>query len=152
MDCKPAAGGSVDTVKRFTEALKWSDPWFRRLSAPAKLLWFYAVDHCDNIGLVEIDVNFVSADCGIKVSDKHIAELGERLQIIDGRKFFLPKFIAFQYGKLSVSCPAHKKVIESVAKHQLIEDSLGYHYPSARVTITLQDKDKDKDKDKKKKK
>lgn len=127
-------------MKRFSESLKWQDPWFRRLSAPAKLLWFYALDHCDNVGIVELDLEFVSRDCGLKVTDTHIAELGNRLEGIGELKYFIPKFIGFQYGKLSAACPAHKKVIQAIENHCITQDSLGYHYPNARVTVTLQDK------------
>lgn len=139
-------------MKRFTETLKWQDPWFRRLSANAKMLWLYIIDHADNIGLVEIDEEFVSQDCGLKIADKHITELGDRIELVSSRKYYIPKFIQFQYGTLSESCPAHKKVIQSVKNNSLFCDSLGYHYPSTRVvdrvTDTLQDINKDKDKDK----
>jgi hypothetical protein len=139
-------------MKRFTETLKWQDPWFRRLSANAKMLWLYIIDHADHIGLVEIDEEFVSQDCGLKIADKHITELGDRIELVSGRKYYIPKFIQFQYGTLSESCPAHKKVIQSVKNNSLFCDSLGYHYPSTRVvdrvTDTLQNIDKDKDKDK----
>lgn len=139
-------------MKRFTETLKWQDPWFRRLSANAKMLWLYIIDHADHIGLVELDDEFVSQDCGLKITDKHIIELGDRIELVSGRKYYIPKFIHFQYGTLSESCPAHKKVIQSVKNNSLFCDSLGYHYPSTRVvdrvTDTLQDINKDKDKDK----
>jgi hypothetical protein len=134
-------------MKRFTETLKWADPWFRRLSAPAKMLWFYAVDHCDNIGIVELDLDFVSKDCGLKINATHLSELGNRVESIGEDKYFLPKFIQFQYGQLSSSCPAHKKVLQALEMHCIVQDALGYHYPNARVTgrviVTLQDKDKD---------
>lgn len=138
-------------MKRFTETLKWQDPWFRRLSANAKMLWLYIIDHADHIGLVELDDEFVSQDCGLKITDKHIIELGDRIELVSGRKYYIPKFIHFQYGTLSESCPAHKKVIQSVKNNSLFCDSLGYHYPSTRVvdrvTDTLQDINKDKDKE-----
>jgi hypothetical protein len=121
-------------VKRFTETLKWSDPWFRRLSAPAKLLWFYAIDHCDNIGIVELDFGFVSNDCCFKVTEAHATELGERLQAIGQGRYFIPKFIQFQYGKLSPSCRPHEKVIEAVNYHSLILTPQGYRYPLDRVS------------------
>ena len=116
------------------------------------MLWLYIIDHADHIGLVEIDEEFVSQDCGLKIADKHITELGDRIELVSGRKYYIPKFIHFQYGTLSESCPAHKKVIQSVKNNSLFCDSLGYHYPSTRVvdrvTDTLQDINKDKDKDK----
>lgn len=143
-------------MKRFTETLKWQDPWFRRLSAPAKLLWFYALDHCDNIGLIELDFEFISSDCRIKVTADHAKELGERLQKVDDGKYFIPRFIPFQYGKLSESCRPHEKVIEAVRSHSLISTPRGFLYPLDRVSHTLsgtlpdnaKDKKEEEDKDK----
>lgn len=130
-------------MKRFTETLKWADPWFRRLSGEAKMLWFYLIDHCDNIGLVELDLELASADCGLKLELKHLFELGERVQEIDGGKVFLPKFIPFQYGKLSPSCPAHKRVLEAVEVHGLEKKGAVFYYPKLRVMVpkkTVQDR------------
>lgn len=144
-------------MKRFTDTLKWSDPWFRRLSHQAKLLWFYLVDHCDNIGLVEIDLQLMSSDCGTKITDEHISELKDRVQLLDDGKIFLPKFIPFQYGTLSENCVPHKKVIEAAKFHSLTQTFKGYAYPSHRVGATLpsrvvgsaKDKEEEKDKDRK---
>lgn len=124
-------------MKRFTETNKWIDPWFRRLSHQSKLLWFYLVDHCDNIGLVEIDYALVSADCGTKITQEHLVELKDRIQCLDDGKVFLPKFIPFQYGTLSENCVPHRKVIEAIRFHSLTQTFKGYAYPSARVGATL---------------
>lgn len=132
-------------MKRFTETNKWADPWFRRLSYQAKLLWFYLVDHCDHIGLVEIDYQLISSDCGTKITAEHLAELKDRVQLLDDGKIFLPKFITFQYGTLSENCAPHKKVIESVRFHSLTQTFKGYAYPSSRVTDTLSDRANNKE-------
>ena len=148
-------------MKRFTETNKWADPWFRKLSNQAKLLWFYLVDHCDNIGLVEIDYPLASSDCGTKITAEHLAELKDRVQLLDDGKIFLPKFIPFQYGTLSENCVPHKKLIEAIRFHSLTQTFKGYSYPSARVGSTLlcrvkdkeeeEDKEEDKEEDRKKK-
>lgn len=112
------------------------------------MLWIYLLDHCDNVGLVEIDLDLVSQDCGITISQEHLLGLGDRLQQVDERKWFMPKFIRFQYGSLSAQCPAHKRVLESMARHGIVEDGESYYYPIHRVLIpkkTGQDK-KGKDK------
>lgn len=127
---KPNYNSEDTIIKRFTQTTKWIDPWFRRLSAPAKLIWFYALDHCDLIGIVELDLEFLTADCGVKCTDKNIAELGDRVQRIGENRFFIPKFIGFQYGRLSESCRPHEKVIEAVRSHSLVMTPSGYRYPT----------------------
>mgnify|MGYP000435038308 CR=1 FL=1 len=128
-------------MKRFTESQKWTDPWFRRLSAQAKLIWLYAVDHCDNIGIVELDLEFISSDCRIKCNAEHVAEIGDRFQQIGAGKYFIPKFIGFQYGRLSESCRPHDKVIEAIRSHGLVMTPFGYRYPSVSLNIGYPEKD-----------
>lgn len=137
-------------MKRFTETMKWTDPWFRRLSGEAKMLWLYCLDHCDLIGIVELDLELVASDCRLKVTVKNIAELGGRIQAIGGSKFFIPKFIGFQYGRLSEACRPHEKVIEAIRSHRLESTPVGYLYPTDRVSsgvsVTPMDKEEDKNK------
>jgi hypothetical protein len=143
-------------MKRFTETSKWQDPWFRRLSATAKLLSLYIVDTCNSIGLIDLDVESAAFHIGAKVDEKHLLELGERVQRIEGGKLFVPKFISFQYSELSETCPAHKPIIKLVKQHQLTATTNGYQYPNARVLVGIQiptgkgmDKDKEEEKEKK---
>ena len=135
-------------MKRFTDTNKWLDPWFRKLSHQAKMAWFYIVDHCDAIGLAEIDLKLMSSDCGTTISPDHLRELGERIQILDGGKIFIQKFIPFQYGKLSEACIPHRKVIEAIKFHSLTQTFSGFLYPSAYPTGRVSDRAKDKEEDK----
>lgn len=139
-------------MKRFTETTKWRDPWFRRLSPPAKLLWQYLTDNCSNIGLVELDLDAAKFDIGIAINEKHLTELSDRVQALGNGKYFIPKFIPFQYGVITSNCPAHKPIIKAIDQHQLIHTEIGYQYPSDRVSNTLQDKKgKEKETDKERK-
>lgn len=135
-------------MKRFTETVKWRDPWFRRLSPTAKLLWLYATDNCSNIGVIEIDWDALKFDFGCAVTEKHLDELGDRIQVVGGGKYFIPKFIRFQYGELSDACPAHRPIFKAISQHQLDRVALDYRYPSDRVAIPYRngmEKDKDKE-------
>lgn len=122
-------------MKRFTDTEKWSDPWFRKLSSAAKQLWGYMTDRCDKIGLIEIDLELVTLDVGQRVGSDNLKELESRLESCGNGKFFIPKFINFQYGVLTESCPPHRPIIELVKKHGLIKDGLIYHYPNATLTL-----------------
>jgi hypothetical protein len=137
-------------MKRFTETTKWRDPWFRRLSPIAKLLWLYLTDNCDCAGLIDLDVEAAAFDIGAKIEEKHLTELASRTQrTIDG-KIFIPRFIPFQYGELSVNCPAHKPVIKLVSERTLSMNGKGYQYPNENLAVGLpKPTGKEKDKDRK---
>jgi hypothetical protein len=127
-------------MKRFTETQKWSDPWFRRLSPNAKLLWQWLLDSCDHAGVISLDLELASFQIGHPMGMDTLSELGERVIKLSDEKVFIPKFIDFQYATLSSDCKAHRPVFASLEKHGL------KGYPKGMNT--LQDKDKDKDKDK----
>lgn len=141
LECKKevATVEGFSIVKRFTETTKWRDPWYRRLSPIAKLFWSYLTDNCNSIGLIEPDYEAAAFDIGSKIEDGHIKELESRIKVLSGGKIFIPKFIKFQYGELSESCPAHRPIISLVREHGLIRTDLGYEYPSDRVVSRVYD-------------
>ena len=122
-------------MKRFTETGKWTDPWYRRLSSPAKQLWEYLRDQCNSVGIVEIDLELISADCGQKITQSNLSELGDRIQVVSEKKVFLPKFINFQYGELSPDCPPHRSILKLVELHNLVRVGLHYRYPNATLSL-----------------
>jgi hypothetical protein len=130
-------------MKRFTETQKWEDPWFRRLSPELKLLWCWMLDKCDNAGVIEPDIELASFQIGYQYPMDTLSSLGSRLTDLGGGKYFIPKFINFQYGSLSRECKAHNPVFVSLEKHGL----KGYGYPMDRVQEKEKEKDKEKDKD-----
>lgn len=120
-------------MKRFTETNKWRDPWFRNLSSPAKMLWWYVCENCDAVGLIDLDVRLASTDCGLKITPSAVVEIASRLEHVGGSKFFIPQFIPFQYGSVSVSCPAHKSIIRLIEIHALENKGIAYHYPNSTL-------------------
>jgi hypothetical protein len=117
-------------VKRFSETLIWQEPWFRRMSAPAKLLWHYLVAHCDLVGLVDVDFELVSQDCRITVTDANMSEIGDRVQVLGSGRYFIRKFIPFQYGALTRTCPPHRRILDRIEALGLIKTETGYRFPT----------------------
>jgi hypothetical protein len=107
--------------KRFTDTEKWRDPWFRKLSAEAKLAWQWLLDNCDAAGVIDPDWELAAFQIGKSVSEEAIAELNSKVQTLPDGKLFITKFISFQYKSLSRSCKAHNPVFESVEKNNLID-------------------------------
>ncbi len=124
-------------MKRFTDTDKWRDPWFRNLSGYAKLLWSYLTENCDAIGLVSVDFRLVSQDCRLAIKEQHLTELGDRVETLGSGRYFLPKFIQFQYGELSADCPPHKTILRLIDTHKLTRSGLLYHYPNASLVATV---------------
>ena len=105
--------------KRFTDCDKWRDPWFRRLSARAKLAWQWLLDNCDAAGVIDADWELASFQIGEEVSESILSELGDRIAVLPSGKLFIEKFVLFQCGALSRSCKAHKPIFESLEKNGL---------------------------------
>jgi len=127
-------------MKRFTETNKWSDPWFRKLKPEEKLIWIWILDNCDHAGVIDFDNELASFHIGYAYPIDTLSKFGERVVKLDCGKFFIVKFVEFQYGQLSESCKGHNPVFASIKKHFPKGYPKGMHTP--------QDKDKDKDKDK----
>ena len=88
--------------KRFTEIMKWNDPWFRRLSIEAKLFWIYLCDNCDNAGVWKIDYELASFQIGGKITNDLLKEINlgkERVKESNDLMLVLD-FINFQIGNI----------------------------------------------------
>lgn len=153
--------------KRFTDTLKWSDPWFRELPQEYQRLWLFILDACDNAGIWKVDMKLASFmlnaqltqfDAEIYMEDR-VIPFGKQ-QEFNGQmmreKWFIPKFVTFQYGKLNPACKPHKYVLDI-----LMENGLGCYAHANSIALaddsiegypkgihTLKEKDKDKEKEK----
>jgi len=112
--------------KRFTESNKWQDPWFRKLSPTAKLLWLYLCDQCDVAGFWEIDWERAAFETGCEAKSLKTAmeELGNRYESL-GRFIWLPKFVRFQRNfPLNPNVPAHKGIIKILEERQNLSENV----------------------------
>lgn len=131
-------------MKRFAETSKWDDGWYRRLSPLAKCLWQFLCDKCDSTGVVEIDYESATFCIGALVTEEIALEIGDRIVPMANGKYFIPKFVFFQYGELSEACPAHKPIYRKAKEHGFLVVEGRIQYPSAtlchRLAHSLQDK------------
>ena len=72
--------------------------------------------------------------------------LGDRITDLGNDKWFIPKFVAFQYGKLDSLSKPHLSVIKELKKEGLAK-GLVNPYLTLKDKDKVKDKDKDKDKD-----
>lgn len=138
-------------AKRFTASDKWKDTWFSNLDDKQRLFWLYLLDDCDCAGIWEKNFKAASYFIGGKLTEEWaIKFLIDKVYNCNGSKWFIPKFIDFQYGELSESCNPHKAVIRQLRKYGLYEGYLKGTYGTLedKDKEQVQDQDEDKDKDK----
>lgn len=125
--------------KRFTDTEKWADPWFRKLPGLYQRLWLFLLDQCDHAGLWKVDIELASFMLGENIDiAKAEKVLSGRIEKINDEKWFIPKFILFQYGELNDKNRAHLSVINLLKKE-------GLYKPLISPLQGAKDKDKDKD-------
>lgn len=130
-------------AKRLTDCGKWDDPWFHDLPNEYKLLWIYVLDKCDHAGIWKVNKPLAEFMLRSKPSwDDFLQTCDERIVVIPGGKWFIPKFISFQYGVLSSECRPHKPVIEILEKMKL----KGYLYPIDRDKEQYKEKEQEQEK------
>lgn len=135
-------------AKRFTDTEKWKKPFIRALPAAYKLLWFYICDDCDHAGIWHVDIEVAEIRTGEKIDlKKAVTILDDKVIVFDdGKKWFLPSFIEFQYPSgLKAGNKVHDSVIQILQKYNLIDDA---YKPLPSPFQGAKDKDKDKDQEK----
>lgn len=80
-----------------------------------------------------MDWGLASYSVGQKVNVKDMAFFEDRIQLLPSGRYLIKKYVKFQSGNLTESCPAHKPILKLVEQHGLIQTELGYQYPMARV-------------------
>jgi hypothetical protein len=139
-------------AKRFTASDKWEDLWFSDLTSKYKLFWIYMLDKCDNAGIWEKNFKVASFLIGDIFTEPETLEVfKQRIIPINGNKWFIPKFIQFQYGELNSSVNPHKPVIAKLEALGLLENGVfkginTLEQSTARVKDIDKDKAQDKDK------
>ena len=135
-------------AKRFTDTDKWKKPFIRGLQAPYKLLWFYICDDCDHAGIWQVDIEVAALRIGEYITEKNaISFFSEKvIPIDDGKKWFIPSFIEFQYPSgLNPTNKAHGGIIQILKKYNLINEDFK---PLISPLQGAKDMDMDKDMDK----
>ena len=133
-------------AKRFTSTEKWQDPWFCRLSNTDKLFWIYILDNCNHAGIWQVNMMLVRTYFG---NDFELPDFKSRIVKLSREKWFIPKFIEFQYGTLDRINRAHKSVIQILEKEGAYKVlGRGLNGRKDKDTDTEKDTDMDKDTDK----
>ena len=107
-------------AKRFTDTGKWKKKWIRELSPEMKLFWFYLLDNCDHAGIWEVDIELAAFQIKVELDESDILNtFNRKIVTFKPGKWFVPKFIVYQYGELNKSNRAHLSVIKILTKYKL---------------------------------
>lgn len=142
-------------AKRFIDTDLFRKPLMRGLQGPYKVLWIYLLCECDHAGVWDVELDVASMRLGVKLDPvKCASAIGDSIVQIDGgRKWWIPEFVAFQYGVLNPANRVHASVIGTLAKYGIDPLTLKKEAPSKDLESPLEgakDKDMDKDKDQEK--
>ena len=133
-------------AKRYTDSLKWDDPFFADLSNEYKLLWIFILDKCNHAGIYKVNPRMAEFCLGTKYDwTKVLGVFKGRIQSLNDEKWFIPKFIEYQYGVLVETNRVHHSILQILTKEGLYKDC-------SRTILGSKDKDKEKDKVKDKEK
>lgn len=112
-------------AKRMTETNKWKDNWFSNLSNDQKLIWLFILDDCTHAGIWEKNFRRLRFETNTDLSDEDISNFLYSKVIDLGDKYFIPKFLDFQYNNfLTSQSPAIKSARESLIKIGLLSKDL----------------------------
>lgn len=141
-----------DMAKRFIDTDLFRKPLMRSLEAPYKALWIYLLCECDHAGVWDVELDVAQMRMGMKIDpEKAIEKMqGAVIPIDGGRKWFLPEFIAFQYGTLNPSNRVHASALAVLAKYGVDPNDTSQNKGLVSPLQGAKDKDKDKDIEKKK--
>jgi len=128
--------------KRFTDSKKWDDDWFYDLKPKYKLMWLYMLDKCDHIGFFKPNLSLASNSIGSKITREEILSVFNGRIIEKDNKWFIPKFVIFQYGRLSQDSAFHRKILKTMEEHRV---STGYQQSVDTLKVEEEVKDMVKD-------
>jgi len=128
----------------------------RGLRGAYKLLWDFLYHDCDHAGVWIVDFDIAQLYIGKDMPVNQVDALEffnnseiRILELDNGKKWFIPSFIDFQYGRLSNKNNAHLGIIKILGKYNLIDEELnlrGHISPLQGAMDKYKDKDKVKDK------
>ena len=134
-------------AKRFIDTDLFRKPFMKGLEAPYKALWIYLLCECDHAGIWIVELDVAELRMGMPIDqEKVIEKMGGAVVPIDGgRRWFLPEFIAFQYGTLNPANRVHESVLTQLSKYGIDLEKKGLPSPLQGAKDKVKDKEKVKE-------
>ena len=117
------------TAKRFFK-YTWQDPKFTKLKPEEKLMYKYIWESSDIAGVHQIHKAIMSACLGVKISDKLIQSLIDKVEdfvLLEGDRVWISSFIRYQQAETKESLtksPPHKSAVRHLVKAGIFQDAV----------------------------
>jgi len=125
-------------AKRFIDTGFLDQKWIRKLTPERKIFLIYLMLKCDNGGIIELDIEDASFWIGKKIENLDFLPEGYLIPLNDSSKYFMPKFIEWQYKDLSSQKFIVVQARQILEKHNLINDDFTLNLDKSYVNVTKQ--------------
>jgi len=109
-------------AKRFIDTGFLDQKWIRKLSPEKKIFLIYLMLKCDNGGIIDLDFEDAEFWIGKKIGDLDFLPEGYLISLDGSGKYFMPKFIEWQYKDLSSQKFIVVQARQILEKHDLINE------------------------------
>lgn len=112
-------------ARRFIDDGIFADEWFCELPNKYKLLWIYLLTNCSTWGVYKVSYKQMSFNIGESLDPDEVKQVlhGRIVEIDGGRKWFIPRFITYQYPR---GLHSNKPAIISIRQNLLREPDIDY--------------------------
>ena len=122
-------------AKRLTDSEKWKDPFFEELTKNLKLAWLYLLDDCDHAGIWKKSLKRLNFSLDTNLTENNLLEaFKERIVVLNNDKWFIHKFVTFQYGNDFIN--SKQKAVVSAIKI-LNENNLIKELDNGLITLSI---------------
>lgn len=123
-------------AKRFIDTGFLDQKWIRKLSPDKKVFLIYLMLKCDNGGIIDLDLEDASFWIGKEIKDINFLPNNYLIPLNNLGKFFIPKFIEWQYRDLSSNKFIVAQARQILEKHGLINNDFTLNLHNCYVKVT----------------
>jgi len=121
--------------KRFIDTGFLDQKWIRKLSSEKKIFLIYLMLKCDNGGIIDLDFEDASFWIGKKINDLNFLPESYLIPLNNLGKYFMPKFIEWQYKDLSSNKFIVAQARQILEKHELINSDFTLNLPNSYIKV-----------------
>jgi hypothetical protein len=122
-------------AKRFIDTGFLDQKWIRKLTPERKIFLVYLMLKCDNGGIIDLDIEDVEFWIGKKIGDIDFLPNDYLIPLNDSGKYFMPKFIEWQYKDLTSQKFIVVQARQILEKQNLINSDFTLNLPNYYVNV-----------------